>query len=160
MLIVCTQDAEIRRWTNDRESGSARWSPVSLISDNLNQNGATRDLQSLLNVLGRTEVLCLSAHGNDTEIGDEDDEGWTWTTTDIAAMLARNPKHQGPILIHACSRSIANFAAGLAVELEKIRALNGVWIYGYNKPVPRKAKYPDPNTLDKQAELQGTRVRF
>lgn len=161
MLIVCTQDNRIIEFTRSLESGAARWGQLVELSPG-KQRQATAELKAALARVGQTEDLCLSAHGNDTEIGDEDEHGWTWTVSEIAGFLAENlPKgYSGRILIRACTDTIASFAANLAVELERRRQLNGVWIYGYIKQLAIKTQYPDPKNLDKDVELSPHQVRF
>ncbi len=161
MLIVCTQDNRIIDFTRTPESGAARWRQLVELSPG-GQRQATAELKVALARVEQTEDLCLSAHGNDTEIGDEDEHGWTWTVSEIAGLLAENlPQgYSGRILIRACTDTIASFAANLAVELERRKRLNGVWIYGYIKHLAIKTQYPDPKNLDKDVELSPHQVRF
>lgn len=70
------------------------------------------------------------------------------------------PGPVGPVLVHACAENVSNFSAGLALALEEERALEGVWVYGYNRPVPADARYPRPDALSRQVDLQGTQVVF
>lgn len=164
MLIVCTKDPTIVRTAQDPRSGSPMWGTLVILDPRFNQAQATAQMQAALRAVGRTEPVCFSAHGNDDEIGDAGSGpgDWGWSRDQIALMLqdAMPPGFAGPILIHACAESVSNFSAGLAVALERIRALNGVWIYGYQRAVPASAGYPDPRTLDRNVELYGTQVNY
>jgi hypothetical protein len=163
MLIVCTQDPVVRNWAQNPLSGSNDWGAVIALPAGPQQN-ATQAFLNALGRLGRNEPLCLSAHGNDLEIGDEGDQpnDWGWNAHDVAELLRLSvPNHyRGPILCSVCSETVANFSAGLAVALETARALNGVWIYGYNRPVDSNAHFPAPNELARKVDLQGTQVNY
>jgi Virulence factor Evf len=164
MLIVCTKDRSIIAWAKYSSSGANLWGTIITIDPNFTQDVASSELFGALQKLGVNEPLCLSAHGNDYEIGDEGSNplDWSWSTANIANMLdqATLQGYSGSILISACAKQLSNFSARLVVELEKIQALNGVWIYGYNKPVGIEQQYPDPTSLARQVDLQGTQVRF
>jgi len=159
MLIVCTQDPNIINWTKNVASQSGLWSPIEVLPTGASQDQANAALSAAVGRLHPADALCLSAHGNDEEIGDESG-GWSFSYDTVARLLLESaPKgYQGPILIHACAKQVANFAARLAVALEKLRALSGVWIYGYQKAVDVQSRYPNPQTLDKNRELYATRV--
>lgn len=161
MLIVCTQDNRIIDFTRSVESGAARWGELVELPHG-RQRQATLAFKSALGRVGETEDLCLSAHGNDDELGDEDIDGWTWTATQVAEFLAdKLPNgYRGRILIRACTDTVASFAAHLAVELERRQGLYGVWIYGYVKHLAIKTQYPDPKNLDKDVELSAYQVEF
>jgi hypothetical protein len=163
MLIVCTQDEVVRNWAQNPLSGSNDWGAVIALPAGPQQN-ASQAFLNALRALDRNEPLCLSAHGNDTEIGDSGHgpNDWGWDTEDIAELLRLSvPNHySGPVLCSVCSETVANFSAGLVVALERARALNGVWIYGYNRPVPSNAHFPAPNELDRKVDLQGTQVNY
>ena len=161
MLIVCTQDPTIIAWTQSQASNSAAWGNVKYITVGQNQAAATLQFERYISLLAANEPLCLSAHGNDTEIGDAASGGanWGWTATQIAAMLnAGAAGNQGPILTSVCSKNISNFSANLAVTLKQLGAMHGVWIYGYNRATSTTQPYPSPSTLSKQVDLQGTQV--
>jgi hypothetical protein len=160
MLIVCTQDNRIIDFTRSAESGAARWGELVELPHG-RQRQATLAFKSALGRVGDNEDLCLSAHGNDDEIGDEDG-GWTWTASQVAELLADNlPNgYRGRILIRACTDTVASFAAHLAVELERRERLYGVWIYGYIKHLAIKTQYPEPKNLDKDVELSPHQVKF
>ena len=161
MLIVCTQDNRIIEFTQSVESGAARWGELVELPRG-RQRQATLALKDALQRVREAEDLCLSAHGNDDEIGDENDDGWTWTASEVAALLSENlPNgYRGRILIRACTDTVASFAAHLAVELGRRRWLHGVWIYGYIKHLAIKTQYPDPQNLDKDVELSPHQVTF
>jgi len=157
MLIVCTKDPTIVDFTKSSESGSKQWGELVILTGN--QTEATIQLIEALKRVN--DPLCLSAHGSDTEIGDEGYGGkyWTWTAKQIAAhFLDATGSYGGPILIHACAKNVSNFSAHLAVALEEVGALNNVWIYGYNKAIGSDARYPDPAFLNLQVDLQFSKV--
>lgn len=160
MLIVCTQDPVIRQAATDVEKGGPAWAPVVQLPRGA-QPGAQAQFAASLRNLGVNEALCLSAHGNDTELGDAEG-GWTWTPTDVATLLAGNvaERWMGPILVHACAETVANFSAGLAVALERLRSFNGLWCYSFNRPVPSDGGFPPPVDLSRRVDLQGTQVRY
>ncbi len=161
MLIVCTQDPAIASWAQNPKSNSGSWQNVFCLTAGQNQTQATNQLKGHLANLSQTEPLCLSAHGNDTEIGDEGSglSDWGWTTADIAQYLAdKCPKNKGPMLMSVCCKTVANFSAGLATKLGKIPALKGVWIYGYNKSVPVTQTFTAPSQMGNMVDLQGTQV--
>ena len=161
MLIVCTRDNEIRDTAQEPLSDAKLWGTVTLLPSGT-KPAANRAFVEALKTLRRDEPLCLSAHGNDEEIGDETAKGWGWDSQAIAALLAEHAPRgwTGPILIHACAKQVSNFSAHLAVALDTAKAFDGLWCYGYNKAVPSASGYPDPAKLDKKPDLQGTRVSF
>jgi len=161
MLIVCTKDPIIVRTAQDPRSGADQWGTLVIINPRFNQAQATDAIADALR--GRNEPVCFSAHGNDDEIGDAGTgvRDWGWSRTQLALILQNAcPGLGGPILIHACAENVSNFSAGLVVALEAIRALAGVWIYGYQRAVPSDAGFPNPATLDRNRELYGTRVSY
>lgn len=159
MLIVCTQDPAVRNWANTPNSGAGQWGDTVLLCGS--QEEATAMLGAMFGRLGKQEPLCLSAHGNDTEIGDEDEQGWTWTTTDIAKLFKiYNRDYNGPFLISACAKTVANFSAGLAVAMQHEKTCDELWVYGYNRPVDIEERFPDPERLSQRLDLQGTQVRY
>lgn len=158
MLIVCTQDQIIRMTAENPNSGSPAWSPVKLLGVG-GQPAATVQFETALKALQIGEPLAISAHGNDREVGDEERRGWGWSVLEIALMLDRCAPEGwlGPVLIHACARTVANFSAGLAVELTRSR-FSKMWCYGYNKALDSRASFPDPATLAVRPDLHGTQV--
>lgn len=162
MLIVCTRDLTVVQTAQSGASGANAWGALHVVPAVASQLQATQAIAAAIAQLGANEPLCFSAHGNDAEIGDDGSgpNDWSWTRAQIAMLLIQNaPAHYaGPILIHACAQDVSNFAAGLAVALGSIPALVGVWIYGYNRSVPSNGGFPAPNTLARQADLQGSQV--
>ena len=156
MIIVCTQDPAVRNNT----AGASAWGAFKLLTTGSSQSSATAQLNTAIVQLGQHEALCLSAHGNNTEIGDPDPSGWTWTTSQIASSLQQQLPlgYDGAILISACASNIVNFSANLAQELRNNGWRLGLWIYGYNKALGSSETYPDPAKLDKNVSLQGTKV--
>jgi hypothetical protein len=163
MLIVCTKDPIIVQTAQDPRSGSGMWGTLVILDPRFNQAQATAAMTDALRG-SPNEPLCFSAHGNDDEIGDEGSgsNDWSWSRAKLALILqdALLRGFCGPILIHACAQRVSNFSAGLAVALERIRALNGVWIYGYQKPVPVRAGFPHPYKMDRNVELYGSQVKY
>lgn len=160
MLIVCTQDETIRNAATDPEKGGPAWAPVILLPEGPRATAQEQFEQSLAE-LAEDDALCLSAHGNDQALGDAHG-GWTWSTANIAALMVANITTDwgGPVLIHACARTVANFSAGLAVAIEQHRCFDELWCYGYNRPVPSDGDYPPPAGLGDRLDLQGTQVRY
>lgn len=161
MLIVCTQDTAIIDFTASHGSDAENWGNTVFLPKG-GQPGATVTLRSALRNVGQTEDLCLSAHGNNFEIGDPSRPGWEWSVAEVADILGTElpDGYSGSILIHACTNGIASFAANLTVALEGRRKLLNVWIYGYQKSVPTNTKYPQPNRMDSNAELYPHQVRY
>jgi len=157
MLIVVTADQDIRNWTQDPQSNSGAWGTVWGIPRSLAQQDASTALRNQINGLPPAEPICLSGHGNDKEIGDEVG-GWTWTVADLARILANVQPRSGPLFIRACAKSVVNYSARLAYELEKNQAQPGLWCYGYRIAIDIRAHYPRPQNLDKDVDLQGTQV--
>jgi hypothetical protein len=156
MFIVCTQDRRIRDWAVDPASHSGAWGEVRMLPI----GGFPRADERLRRLVESVtdEPLCLAAHGNDDEIGDEH-RGWGWSYQVLASMfVSRTTPYGGPILIWACAKNVVNFSANLAVELGRCHVMAGVWIYGYNRAVGIGTVFPDPHKLDKSVALQGTRV--
>jgi hypothetical protein len=158
MLIVCTQDQVIRETAANPASGGPAWAPIVQLPVGPQPRATTAFAESLQG-LGAHEPLCLSAHGNDNEIGDAED-GWSWSTAEVAELLEQNAPGEwdGPVLIHACAENVTNFSAGLAVALEMRDVFQGLWCYGYNRSVPANAGFPPPAGLPTRVELQGTQV--
>ena len=153
MTIVCTGDPGIISYANDPSSGSAAWGVVNVVA---NQNA----LAGIVAGLGENEPLCLCAHGNNSSIGDAGPDGLGWTYTQIASILAANAPNLGVVLIYACASSVANFSAALAVQLESLMQLDGLWCYGWNTPVTIGTPYPAPQSLASKVFLQGTQVNY
>jgi hypothetical protein len=112
----------------------------------------------MLSQVAATENLCITGHGNDTDVGDADTHGaqsWSWSASDIADMLISNlPKDfSGNILMEVCSDTMTSFAANLVQALNAKNGLKGVWIYGYTKGVSVTHPFPAPGALAKNVEL-------
>lgn len=155
MIIVCTQDAAVRNNTN----GAAGWGVLNLLSSG-GQPGATAQLGGFAARVGTNEALCLSAHGNNAEIGDAGPRGWVWNADDIARILqgALPVGYNAPILISACATNVVNFSAALAHAFRVQRWRGGLFIYGYNTALGATASYPNSANLDANVSLQPTRV--
>lgn len=161
MLIALTQDQSILNWCNDPRSGAALWGQLKPVNGG-GAPTATVLLKSLLAQVGKGDPLCITGHGNDTEVGDAQSSGkqsWSWSASELADLLANNlPKdYSGNILMEVCSNSMTSFAANLAQALRQKPAFKNVWIYGYAKSVSVTHIFPDPSKLDKNVELSGHR---
>jgi hypothetical protein len=162
MLIVLSQDPRVIEWCQSRESHADAWGELVIINA-ASSPVATVQLRHALRRVRPDEPLCLTGHGNDTVIGDVGDDGviiWWWTVEDIAAMFAAelSGNYAGPILIRACAKTVTNFSTRTAVRLGELRALTGVWIYGYSRAVSIWAPFIQPRGLDHNVEVHGTRV--
>jgi virulence factor Evf-like protein len=160
MIIVCTRDARVRNWALDPNSGAGPWGKVELLSEHASQLEASTQLQNLIRDLDPAEPVCLSAHGNNTSIGDEVG-GWTWTVPQLANLLADVPTRTGPLLISACGEgSPAGIQSALALALEGLKKQKGLWIYTYVDAVPIRVKFPNPHTMDNEGDLTFAQVWF
>lgn len=164
MLIVVTHDKKIRNWVDNEQSGANAWGKIEQLSS---RDRKPHDaLAALLKGVVKNEALCVTGHGNDAEIGDEDTGrgAWEWTAAQLATALAENlpADYQAPILIESCGQPTRSFVGNLAVALEKLEKLNKVWIFGYDKGIDEDHKIPPPDlsALGKSAELHGAQVKF
>lgn len=164
MLIVIAKDQGIINWSRNPASGSGNWGTVNVLTPG-NQTQATNQLDMFLGQVGQNEPLCITGHGNDAEVGDEDpsiNNAWTWTADDMAVRLGNNlpDNYQAPILLDVCCESVADFSARMVISLEQIQRLNRVWIYGYNKSISVQHLIPAPQNIDRNLELYGKQVKF
>ncbi|UTY56252.1 hypothetical protein [Massilia sp. erpn] len=161
MLIVMTRDGAIMK-TVASDAGVEAWGSLKQLSAGT-QSQANQQMAQLLKLVKENEPLCITCHGSDQAIGDEgsDPGDWTWSSDDLAVLLGGLVDgYKGPILMEVCAESVTDFAAHLAVSLEKKRRLNGVWIYGYNKSISINHPFPAPAKLGQNAELAGKQVKF
>jgi hypothetical protein len=159
MLIVLTQDKGIISWCDKPDSGASQWGHLNVIQAG-GGPAATVILERLLGQVGSNEALCITGHGSDTEVGDENPSGkmsWVWSASELAAYLAAllPNNYSGPILMEVCSKSVTSFAANVAEALRAKGKLKGVWIFGYSKSVDVTHKFPDPAKLSQNLELSG-----
>jgi hypothetical protein len=108
----------------------------------------------------RTEDLCFSGHGNDTEIGGAGgpNDPWGWTAEEIAGMLStivETNNWRGRVLFHVCCETVANFSARVAIRLAQM-GRHHIACYGYNRSLPANEGIPLPRNLDKNVSLQVT----
>jgi hypothetical protein len=161
MLIVVTQDQGVINWCRSPQSGAGQWGELVVINAGSSPT-ATVQLRHALARVGQNQPLCLTGHGNNTELGDAGSGGmsWSWSVQEIAGLLGAELPHNfaAPILIEACATTVTNFSAHAAVCLGQLRQLVGVWIYGYNQPVAITHPFPAPQALDRNVELQATQV--
>ncbi|HTZ85332.1 MAG TPA: hypothetical protein VMB05_01575 [Solirubrobacteraceae bacterium] len=162
MLIVLTRDAKIMAWAASPDSGAEAWPPLKQLSAG-DQRDASQQLSTLLKLVKPHEPLCITGHGNDHEVGDEGRKraDWTWTSPQLAELLGGLVDgYKGPILTEVCSNTLTDFSANLVLALQKLKRLNGVWVYGYGKSVDVTHPFPDPSKLDTNRELTGKQVNF
>lgn len=162
MLIVVTRDSSIMDWVNNPASGASAWGSIKQLSAG-KQDGANKQLTDLLKTVKTDEPLCITGHGNNTEVGDEGSgaSDWTWTADDLANSLGSLKEgYNGPVLMEVCAQSVTDFAAHLAISLQETRILNGVWIYGYNKAVDVTHTFPNPAKLSQNVEIYGKQVNY
>jgi hypothetical protein len=148
MIIVCSTDQAIQDWA---DIASDTWGEVQVLN-------APADLANVLGTLPANEELCLCAHGNDGNIGDENAGGWDWSCADIANLLQGVPMSM--LFIAACAKNVSNFSAGVAIELEALGVQDGLWCYGYNTPVSTGTAIPDPGQLSNVVDVQGSQVKL
>lgn len=170
MLIFCTKDQDlINAWIN-----TTTWGDVYVLDAGADQNEATVELIHYLQLLRPQEPLCIAAHGNNNEIGDDGsgDNDWSWSCADIAKVLRLAGPNGGwsantgsdetdaKVLFQVCCSNVANFSAGVAVALEKNPPRDfSVWCYGYRRSVPFRESIPSPAQLDRNPALQPTWAR-
>lgn len=164
MYIVVTHDESIRNWAKSKDSGAEAWQNINLLG--LMDQAPDDNLKELLGKVAADEPLCISGHGNDKEIGDEKDRefDWAWDTAQLASLLGEclTAGFKAPILIDSCGAINKSFVGKLALELQELKKLKSIWIFGYQKKVDsdKKCPAPDLDALHKQADLTGVQVRF
>ncbi len=162
MLIVITRDKDIMNWVESSKSGSENWIRVKQLSAGT-QREVTQQMVQLLKLVKTEEPLCITGHGNDTEVGDEgsDPADWTWSNDQLAQLFGGLVDgYEGPVLMEVCADSVTDFATNLVLSLEKIKKLNGIWVYGYNKSISAYHPFPSPDKLDKNVELYAKQVKY
>lgn len=163
MLILCTRDPLIIRTAQNPLSGSGPWGRLVMLDARYNRARATAALDAALRTVGRDEPVCFSAHACDGELGDlgAGRTDWRWRPELLALVIqnAMPPGYSGPLLIHTSGDTASRFAADLAVALAQLGALDSVWIHGYRRGLASNAGYPDPNGLDRNADLFAIQVR-
>ena len=160
MLIVITKDQEIMEWASSPESGAGAWGSLKQLSAGT-QRTADAQLLEFLSGVAKDEPLCITGHGNDTEVGDEGSgrPNWTWTHDHLASLLGELvDAYRGPVLMEVCAEKVTDFAAHLVLSLESKRLLKGVWVYGYNKSISTRHPFPKPESLARNVELYGKLV--
>lgn len=162
MLIVCTRDTDIRNWTANPQSNSAAWGATHYIPANLTPSQATNNFRGAIQALIDGEPLCMSGHGNDKAIGDEESgpDDWGWNPNQLADLLAATTVRIKLVLISACAKTVINLAPNVAVALENRGVHQGLWLYSYSKEIPVESPYPNPDKakLDRNVELQAALV--
>jgi len=150
MLIVITTDQDIVHGISQPASNAQSWAPVNFLNPGGNP-GATVKLKAMILNVKINEDLCITGHGNDDEIGDENLNGkqsWTWSVDDMANILndALPKNFYGKIVMEVCSDSANNFASKLAVALGRLGRI-GLEIYGYTTGINITKPFPSPNNL-------------
>jgi len=160
MIIVIARDETLRSWAHNPQSGSGAWHSVWGIPKESTQSQATAALKTAIHGLPVNEPICISGHGHDEEIGDENSgpKDWGWDVAAFAKILSEVNPRTGPLLLSTCAERVSNFAARLALELQRLGKQDGLWIFGYNRSLSVKALFPDPGQLFKDDDLQWTQV--
>jgi hypothetical protein len=156
MLIVITQDKNVIQWCKEPQSKASRWGALWVITEG-GAPTATVLLKRYLNLVQPNEPLCITGHGNNFEIGDENQSGklsWAWGVDEFVGFLdAELPENfSGPILLEVCADSRTNFAFRLAHALFKVGRKN-IWVFGYAGEVHMTHVFPDPDSLSANPEL-------
>jgi hypothetical protein len=159
MLIVATQDPNMRAYCQRAESQAAAWGRLLPIDAGLTQGEADNQIRAYLHALNAGEDLCIMAHGNNEEIGDSENgaKDWGWTYKRLARLLATEVQvTPGKVLIETCAENVSNFATRVVTRLEgnwiNIGHLNGVEVYGYSTAVGATRPIPTPAQLTKNIE--------
>lgn len=172
MLIVITKDPVIVNFRQQATAGEAAWGPIHVINAAHNQQQATAQLINLLHAVTANEPLAIVGHGSDTECGGslQGADTWTWTAQDMANLLNTELQAKpGPILIEVCSDDpqetdkfeVIGFGTELQKEMGQMQLSNhlqGVTVYSYNTHIKKKHSLPDPTTIGKSMELQGSKL--
>lgn len=162
MLIVATQVKDIIDFCRSGKSNANAWEPVFFLKEGIRKEEATRAMAENFVKLKEKEALCVVAHGNDNEIGDEDQNGWGWNVEEIANLLADHVKVTPRFVVfESCADSLANFTTKVALKLETRQGgsgkLKGATLYGYNKGVTHP--FPSPDQVPKNVDLQPAVVK-
>ena len=159
MLIVITQDPEVRAFCQSASSNAVAWGSVFLLSVTSDQSKATAEFASALAGLTEADGLYIVAHGNDDEIGDDLEDGrtWGWTAAAIADLLAENlTVKPGVIVFDACGGSVSTFSTKVALALEQrpsgSKKLEGASLYGRNTST--SSSFPSPKQVATSVDLQ------
>ncbi len=151
MLIVLTQDQRIKDGVSSPRSNAQSWAPVIFLEEGGNPAASVK-LKYLLKQLGVNENLCITGHGNDDEIGDENLSGmmsWTWKVIELADLLATNLPigYTGKIVLEVCADSANSFAKKLAALLGQMGRA-GLSVYGYTTGINISKPFPNPVTME------------
>jgi hypothetical protein len=150
MLIVLTQDQDIINGVLSPNSNAQSWAPVNFLQEGGNPTASVA-LKALLKKLGANEDLCITGHGNDNEIGDENLSGmqsWTWSVMQLANLLQVNlpDGYKGRIVLEVCAKTANSFASKLAYQLGQMGRV-GLYIYGYTTGINITKPFPNPVTM-------------
>lgn len=150
MLIVITTDQAIIDSIQRPVMNAAAWAPVNFLTAGGNPAASVK-LKYILKNLGANENLCITGHGNDDEIGDENTSGmqsWTWDVGELANLLNGSlpANYNGKIVLEVCSDTANSFASKLALMLGRLGRI-GLSIYGYTTSINISKPFPDPNNL-------------
>lgn len=159
MLIVITQDPDVRAFCQSMSSNAVAWGSVFLLSINPDQSKVTSELASALAGLTEGDGLYIVAHGNDDEIGDDLEDGrtWGWTAAAIADLLAENlTVKPGVVVFDACGGYVTNFSTKVALALQErlggSRKLRGASLYG--RSTSTSSSFPNPKQVATSVDLQ------
>lgn len=158
MIIITTKDQAFIQYVLNQNT--ATWGNIYIIPNNLSQNQATQAIRNWVSQLGHNEALCFVGHGNDQEMGGTGvgNDTWTWNRNALAAILQQDIPNNWTynlILFQICCQTVANYSAGVAVELGFINR-HGIWCFGYNKSILISATIPTVQQVGTNVALQGS----
>lgn len=158
MIIITTKDQAFIQYVLNQDTAS--WGNVYVIPNNLSQNQATQMMKNLVSQLGINEALCFVGHGNDHEMGGTGvgNDNWVWNRQSLAKILDQhipNNWNYHLILFQICCQSVANYSAGIALDLSNLNT-HGIWCFGYNKSILISATIPTVQQVTTNVALQGT----
>jgi hypothetical protein len=172
MLIVITKDPTIVNYYQTGASNSGAWGNVYVLNAAHNQDQANLQLIGLLGQLQPNEPLCFAGHGDDKEVGGENvgTDTWTWNSENMASLLntelGSKPR---VVLFEVCSNDpgevrksqVEGFVTNVAHSFRSMQVSNrmsGVWIYGYHASIDARHTLPNPDTIGKDVQAQGSRI--
>jgi|GEM_PF-4909024 len=158
MIIIVTKDQAFIQYVLNQNTAS--WGNIYVIPNNLSQNQATQMITHLVGQLGMNEALCFVGHGNDIEMGGTGlgNDTWVWNRQALAAIIEQfipNNWSYNLILFQICCESVANYSAGVAVDLGNLNK-HDIWCFGYNKSILISATIPSVQQVTTNVALQGT----
>jgi hypothetical protein len=107
-----------------------------------------RDITSKKFKLLNGQTIIVSAHGNNQEIGDANDGGWSYSPSqfiDTIQGVMGVGAEPSKLYISACAVRLAEYAAKVRIEAEKRGIWNNTQIFGNHDAVPMDVPSPPPN---------------